>query len=290
MTSKSNGSRPDIPGRDRFGGVANSAAGAPETAGFTTAKVDGKWFLRDPDGNLFWSVGITGVGNLPATIVTDREHYFESIDPNYLGDSKGYKPGSYYHDKKVKSYALGRKNIERKYGSGAVTNYWRLAAPRLKKWGMNTCGAWSSSGVTSSGTVPFTDILHSTGSEPLKTNRKLYVLWGGIPDYFTPAFETRTLQSAKAHAKLLNSKYCIGAFVHNEISWQRDPGNTALAVLSCPPSQPAKIEMRRMLQKKYADISALNKAWRSAYSSWDGVTAQTRPAVSSARSTPPITR
>jgi hypothetical protein len=233
MTSKSNGSRPDIPGRDRFGGVANSAAGAPETAGFTTAKVDGKWFLRDPDGNLFWSVGITGVGNLPATIVTDREHYFESIDPNYLGDSKGYKPGSYYHDKKVKSYALGRKNIERKYGSGAVTNYWRLAAPRLKKWAHEYVrGAWSSSGVTVlPEPLPFTDILHSTGSEPLKTNRKLYVLWGGIPDYFTPAFETRTpFQSAKAHAKLLNSTVLHSARLSTagEFFWQRDPGNTAL--------------------------------------------------------------
>lgn len=266
---KYDGSRPDIPGRDRFGGLAGSAGGAPGTDGFTTAKVDGKWFLRDPEGNLFWSVGITCVGNFPATTVTDREHYFEQIDPNYLKDSKGYKPGTFYYGRKVKSYALGRKNIERKYGREAVTNYWIIAAPRLKKWGMNTCGAWSSSGVTSSGTVPFTDILHSTGSELLKTNRKLYVLWGGIPDYFTSAFETRTIQSAKAHAKLLNSKCCIGAFVDNEISWQRDPGHTALAVLSCPPSQPAKIEMRNMLQKQYVDISALNKAWRSAYSSWD---------------------
>ena len=264
-----NGSRPDIPGRDRFGGLAGSAGGAPETDGFTTAKVDGKWFLRDPDGNLFWSVGITCVGAFPATIVTDREHYFEQIDPAYLNDSKGFKPGTFYYDRKVKSYALGRKNIERKYGSGAVTNYWKIAAPRLTKWGMNTCGAWSSSDVTSSGTVPFTDILHSSGSEPLKTNRKLYVLWGGIPDYFTSAFETRTIQSAKTHAKLLNSQYCIGAFVDNEISWQRVPGSTALAVLSCPPSQPAKIEMRSMLQKKYADIAALNKVWRSGYSSWD---------------------
>ncbi len=264
-----NGSRPDIPGRDRFGGLAGTAGGAPATAGFTTAKVDGTWFLRDPDGNLFWSVGITGVGNLPATIVTDREHYFEQIDPAYLNDSKGYKPGTFYFGRKVKSYALGRKNIGRKYGSGAVTNYWKIAASRLKKWGMNTCGAWSSSGVTSSGTVPFTDIFQSAGSEPLETKRKLFVLWGGIPDTFTPAFETRTLQTAKAHAKLLNSKYCIGAFVDNEISWQRVPGDTALAVISCPPSQPAKIEMRNRLQEKYTDISSLNKAWKSGYSSWD---------------------
>lgn len=266
---KYDGSRPDIPGRDRFGGLAGSACGAPGTDGFTTAKVDGKWFLRDPEGNLFWSVGITCVGNFPATTVTDREHYFERIDPNYLEYAKGYKPGTFYYGRQVKSYALGRKNIERKYGSGVVTNYWKIAAPRLKKWGMNTCGAWSSSDVTSSGTVPFTDILQSSGSEPLKTNRKLYVLWGGIPDYFTAAFETRTIQAARSHAMQLNSKYCIGAFVDNEISWQRVPGNTALAVLSCPPSQPAKIEMLNMLRNKYSDIAALNKAWRSGYSSWD---------------------
>ncbi len=270
-----NGSRPGIPGRDAFGGLAGSAGGAPKTDGFTTAKVGGKWYLRDPDGNLFWSVGITGVGNFSATPVTDREYYFDTIDPKFLKNSTGFKPGTLYYGKKVKSYALGEKNIERKYGSGAAKEYWNIAAPRLKKWGMNTCGAWSSSDVTSSETVPFTDIFSSSGAEPLKTNRKLFVLWGGIPDYFTPAFETRTILAAQAHAKRLNSKYCIGAFVDNEISWQRTCGSTALAVLSCPPDQPAKIEMQKMLRSRYSSISALNKAWKSGYSSWDAFLART---------------
>lgn len=36
-----NESRPDIAERDEFGGLANSASGAPKTPGFTTAKVGG---------------------------------------------------------------------------------------------------------------------------------------------------------------------------------------------------------------------------------------------------------
>lgn len=78
------------------------------------------------------------------------------------------------------------------------------------------------------------------GAAPLKTKRKLYALWGNIPDYFAPAFETETAKRVKKSAKLLASRYCIGAFVDNEISWQRKPGVTALAVLSCPAGQPAE--------------------------------------------------
>ena len=266
---KYNASRPDIPNRDEFGGLAGSANGAPKTKGFTTDKVNGKWYLRDPDGNLFWSVGITGVGNLPITIVTDREEYFTDIDPKYLKDTTGFKPGTFYYKKKVKAYQIAKKNIELKYGKDAVKNYWKVASPRLKKWGMNTCGAWSMSSVTSSAKVPYTAMISSTGKKPLETKRKMFVLWGGIPDYFTPEFETSTIKRAKGYAKTLNSKYCIGAFVDNEISWQRTAGDTALAVLSCPPTQPAKIEIRKMLRKKYTDIATLNKAWKSSYASWE---------------------
>ncbi|MFO7937009.1 MAG: beta-galactosidase [Kiritimatiellia bacterium] len=262
-------SRPDIPGRDNFGGLAGSADEATKTEGFTTAKVNGKWYFRDPEGNLFWSVGITCVGAFQSTIVTDRENYFEKIDPEYIEDSRGFKPGTYYCGRKVKSYALGKKNIVRKYGKDGIENYWKIATVRLKKWGMNTCGSWSSRSVMRSDAVPFTYMVHSRGAEPLETKRKLYKLWRNIPDYFTPAFKTRTIKAAKSQSELLKSRYCIGGFVDNEISWQRTPCDTALAVLSCPPDQPAKIAMRKMLRKKYSEISSLNKAWKSSYADWE---------------------
>ena len=263
-----NASRPDIAGRDEFGGLAGSAGSAPKTEGFTTAKVGGKWYFRDPDGNLFWSIGVTGVGGFESTPITDREFYFEKIDPAYVVKGRGFKPGTDYYNREIKIYALGRRNAELKYGPDGVKNYWKIAAERFKKWGLNTYGAWSAYSVMASDTVPFTAYLSSAGAAPLKTKRKLYALWGNIPDYFAPAFETETAKRVKKSAKLLASRYCIGAFVDNEISWQRKPGVTALAVLSCPAGQPAKMEMQKMLREKYGSVENLNKAWKSPYSDW----------------------
>lgn len=270
-----NESRPDIAGRDEFGGLANSASGAPKTPGFTTAKVGGKWYFRDPDGNLFWSIGVTCVGAFESTPITDREFYFEKIDPAYVSKSRGFKPGTTYHNREIKTYALGRRNIELKYGKDGVANYWKIAAKRLKKWGLNTIGAWSSAAVMKSNTVPFTVYIQSAGTVPLDTKRKLFALWGNMQDYFAPTFAEKTAERVKKYSGLLNLKYCIGAFVDNEISWQRKMGVTALAVLSCPATQPAKIEMQKMLAKKYGTVAELNKVWKSNYSDWSDFLART---------------
>ncbi len=270
-----NESRPDIAGRDEFGGLANSASGAPKTPGFTTAKVGGKWYFRDPDGNLFWSIGVTCVGAFESTPITDREFYFEKIDPAYVSKSRGFKPGTTYYNREIKTYALGRRNIELKYGKDGVANYWKIASKRFKKWGLNTLGAWSASPIMKSDSIPFTVYIPSGGTIPLETKRKLYVLWGNMQDYFAPTFAEKTAENAKRYSNLLNLKCCIGAFVDNEISWQRKVGVTALAVLSCPPTQPAKIEMQKVLEKKYGTVAALNNAWKSSYSDWSDFLART---------------
>ena len=218
---------------------------------------------------------MTCVGAFESTPITDREFYFEKIDPAYVSKSRGYKPGTTYYNREIKTYALGRRNIELKYGKDGVANYWKIAAKRLKKWGLNTIGAWSSAAVMKSNTVPFTVYIQSAGTVPLDTKRKLFALWGNMQDYFAPTFAEKTAERVKKYSGLLNLKYCIGAFVDNEISWQRKMGVTALAVLSCPATQPAKIEMQKMLAKKYGTVAELNKVWKSNYSDWSDFLART---------------
>lgn len=70
-------------------------------------------------------------------------------------------------------------------------------------------------------------------------------------------------------ADLINSPYCIGAFVDNELPWQGKEGLIGRALLSCPADQPSKIAFRDILKKKYSDISALNSAWKADYKDWD---------------------
>lgn len=259
----------NIENRDRLGGLVNSLSNSQKTDGFSTCKVDGKWYLRTPEGNLFWSIGITCVGMFSVTPINDREEYFEEIDKHYLIDGRGYKPGTYYYNKPVKNYQIIRKNIVEKYGENAIENYPQIAGNRMRKWGINTCGAWSSFDVMSSSGVPFTAIASSGGTQKLKTKKKMFALWGSIADYFSPTFSKQTEINVAKIKDLLEHRNCIGAFVDNELSWQMKVGITGVSVLSCPPEQPAKIVFKNMLQNKYSDISKLNDVWKSKYQSWD---------------------
>ncbi|MEM3466370.1 MAG: hypothetical protein QW566_07875, partial [Candidatus Jordarchaeales archaeon] len=81
------------------------------TGFFHVEKIDGKFWFVDPEGNLFISKGVNHV--------------------NYLGDyapSLGYSPYN--------------RHIMEKYGS--VERWVKETIARLKGWGFNTIGAWSS--------------------------------------------------------------------------------------------------------------------------------------------------
>ena len=66
--------------RNQYGGWT---AGPKRKASgfFRVEKYQGKWWLVDPEGRLFWSHGIGGVNNRDNTPITDREHYFASLPP-----------------------------------------------------------------------------------------------------------------------------------------------------------------------------------------------------------------
>jgi hypothetical protein len=67
----------------------------------------------------------------------------------------------------------------------------------LKKWGMNTCGAWSSSDVTSSENGSVYGYFQQLRCGASQTTASSLFIWGGIPTIFTPAFETRTILAAQ---------------------------------------------------------------------------------------------
>ena len=70
-----------IPNRDEYGALENSRGDFVPTGRFCIDKVDGKWYFRAPNGNLFWAFGLNSVGNFGATIIDGREHFFDDIDP-----------------------------------------------------------------------------------------------------------------------------------------------------------------------------------------------------------------
>ena len=70
---------PRSPEWDKYGGWLKGPQ-LKATGNFRTEKVDGKWWLVDPEGRLFWSHGMGSVAlGGGSAVITDREFYFTEL-------------------------------------------------------------------------------------------------------------------------------------------------------------------------------------------------------------------
>jgi hypothetical protein len=263
--------------RDTYGGWA-AGPQLEATGFFRTAKHDGRWWLVDPEGRLFWSQGMDCVRPSSETPLTDRTNYFEKLPPR-TGEfaefyaRRGRAPVGYYKDaNRIETFNFVGANLRRKYGAD-----WReLDADRvhrrLASWGYNTIGNWSEWSVIAQRRTPYVCTL-SAWSPPIAGSRGY---WGQFPDPFHPEF-AEALRKAFAKSQAAGDKWCLGVFIHNELAWGHDT-SLAEAALQSPADQPAKQAFLGDLQKKYGDIARLNAAWGTRHASWDALrAAQTAP-------------
>ena len=128
----------------RYGGWKNGPR-FEATGHFRVQKVDGKWWMIDPDGYLFWSHGVVRVTTSTGITPLDgRKEYFEDLP------GKGTKMGRFYetYDALLKPYYTVRgiretydyssANAYRKYGEDYKNVFADLAHRRLRSWGLNT--------------------------------------------------------------------------------------------------------------------------------------------------------
>ena len=259
-----------IPAADRFGGWAQGPQLAA-TGAFRTEKVDGRWWLVDPDGHVFFSLGVNCV-NVPSwTGITGREHFFRELpardDAAFAccwGRQKDATVRGFYHDHfPFETFDFSRANLIRKYGPAS----WRsksaeLTVRRMRSWGLNTVGNWSARELSANARVPYTDAF-STRSRPIRGNNGF---WRQFPDVFAPEFRTSVEREARRTAARSGSDpWCLGWFVDNELSWGDDDAALAKDVLSSPDDQPAKIEFLRILREKGLGTNDVSRAELAAF-------------------------
>jgi hypothetical protein len=253
------------------------------TGFFYPAKVDGKWWLVDPDGALFWSYGPTGVGTGgEGSPVTGKENWFEELPSpdgpmaKYWGAGKGARFMYYEDGKEWRSYNFGSANAERKYGPN-----WREATAdslhrRLRNWGLNTMANWSDPAVYLRRKTPYVVAMGSGGPQ-----------LDHIPDVFDPAFERATNENMEKHrGNTAGDPWNIGYFVDNEWTWGSSPkaARVTHGALRAPATSASKQVYIADLKTKYTDIAALNTAWGSSYASWEAMLeTRTLPATQNAR-------
>ncbi len=261
---------------DRYGGWKN---GPQLTASgfFRTQKQDGKWWLVDPDGHLFFSTGLDCIRLPDPTGIADREQWFD----NYPGDTpefnefsteKGSATKGYYATRNPRSFWFAGANLKRKYGANWRDATADLDQARMRSWGFNTIGMWSDGALTAPAAprgTPYVTYFYTHA----RTIAGSDGFWGKFPDPFDPQFAASAAKGAAGlKAKGAGDPWCLGVFVDNELSWGEANG-LGDAALHSPKDQPAKIAFVADLRQKYGEIGTLNTAWAADYASWDALLA-----------------
>ncbi len=239
---------------------------------FYVKKIDGKWWMIDPEGYPFWSHGVVRVTPSSAvTIIDNRRDFFVDL-PKDKASTMGefyitkdeflYK---YYKSWDIKeTYDFSAANLKIKYGNNWRSTYTDMVQKRLTNWGMNTISAGSDPNIYQNINVPYCDRIELVSPKIDGVPEKLNAIRDPYHLEFTKQFRSQ-LQSRGAE---LNSKFNYGYFIDNKLVWGADY-DLSRWVLKSSSNQPAKLAFVDELKRKYQTIAALNAKWKSAYKSWN---------------------
>jgi len=256
---------------NRYGGWASGPA-LKATGFFRVEKHQGRWWLVDPEGRLFWSHGIDCVRSDDYTPIDERDEWFEN--PPWLQKTlaefllpSGHALHGHYAGRKPRCFNFAGANLKRKYGDDWRNISAAMAHRRLRSWGMNTIANWSDPAIYLMRRTPYTATIHFT-SRMLEGSQGY---WGKFRDVFDPSFAAGIRKSMAGQSDTTaGDPWCIGYFVDNEIAWG-DEVSLAVAALVSPADQPAKLAFVEDLKAKYGDIAKLNAAWGTAHESWEAL-------------------
>lgn len=218
---------------DRFGGWTGLQG--QRTGFFHTQQIDGRWWLIDPDGNVFLSIGVNAIRFEGDTIRhTSRRPYQEAV--------------------------------QAKYGS---RDAWVRASLRfLRSLGFNTIGAWSGPYTFEQG-MPYTIILNMAARSGASW------LHGSFIDVWDPKFEqTANDIASKVCARAKDSQWLIGYFTDNELHWGPDWRKRTTLLeeyLMLPAEAPGHLKAVEFLHQRYEKIADLNAAWHLNLLDWQNL-------------------
>jgi len=262
---------------DQWGGWAEGPT-LEATGFFRVEKVNGKWWLVDPDGKLFFSHGVDCVGAWgDSTPLEDREHWYADLPGPDSALAAFYGTGHsihyYYEGRTVRTFDYGAANLARKYGDDWWVRFADITHERLRSWGVNTIANWSEEGIYLQRRTPYVVSIWFGGR--MLEGSEGY--WGKFRDVFDPSFEQAIRESmAGQKDKTAGDPWCLGYFVDNEIAWGDDT-SLATAALASPADQPAKPVFIEDLKAKYTDIARLNAVGRTEHASWEALLESTTP-------------
>ncbi len=251
------------PERDVYGGLPGSGPklGLKATGFFHVEKKANRWLLVDPAGNAFFHLGLCSSNpSEDYTLVKGRESAYA-----WIPKRDGEFATAFHKDSGGNAVSFYLTNLIRKtgqpYDSETFTAH---TIERLRRWGFNSFGAFSSPADHAEQAAQFPRVAHLPLSE-----------WEGIPrlpsigETFDPFEEKNRARLEENMAKTLpahaQDPLIIGYFIVNEPIYENIPH----MVPALDGHYACKRRFVQWLTEKYQTIAAYNTAWESDAANFD---------------------
>ncbi|MDD7740308.1 MAG: beta-galactosidase [Fusicatenibacter sp.] len=251
-----------------FGGWKSKKIG-DGTGYFTRKKIDGRWYLADPEGYAFFSVGPDCVNPGVDGRVDGIEKWLDWLpgeDDSVFGQM--FQRMGWYHGNKESKrngmlFNYGAANLYRVFGEEWYEKWKKMITGQLKAYGMNTLGNWSDERILGTTGIPYvTSLPEFPGTKQ--------AIFRDFPDVLSEEYEQEAVLCAQALEQRKEDPFMIGYFLRNEPAWAF-VDNLVLAdeVLYNPAQTVCKEKLILFLKEKYENIGKLNDAYHCSLDSFD---------------------
>ena len=206
------------------------------TGRFRTEKVDGKWWLIDPDGHLFFSVGACLTGWRAETSAEQKRAKNDFFA--YLPQARDYLRWTGMRKLGGRDFVnFPGMNYQRYFGKEWSDIVSEGIHDRMRAWGLNTLGCWSDDKLQKDRKTPY--VLISSIWWQANGHRK-------FPSPFRESFQSDLEKNLRKLSWAKNDPYCLGIFMGNELEW---PDRIGPTIENLPPEHPTKKWALRELKK-----------------------------------------
>ncbi len=251
----------------QYGGWKEKKLGEA-TGYFTKCKQDGRWWLVDPLGYAFFSMGPDCV-SLGDCRVDGIEKWLDWLpdldDPVY---SKMFRKMGQRFDADERRregilFSFLQANLYRIFGDNWFESWKETITGQLRRYGMNTLGNWTDGRLLGTTGMPY---VTSLPQFPTTAEN----IFRDFPDVFSAEYQEEADKCAQALESKKDDPLMIGYFLRNEPMWAF-VDNLVLAdeVLYNPARTSCKEKLIEFLQGKYKDIEKLNQAYERSLNSFE---------------------
>jgi hypothetical protein len=241
-------------GLSRWGGW--KARRFDATGYFRTHHDGNRWWLVDPDGFAFWSMGVDCVRSRIHSYLTGIRQAYEWL-PEEDGEFSPALTRADADGTEAEFADFLRVNLIRAFGADWHEAWACIALSKLREFGFNTVANWSEWEVARAAGVPYV--------RPLSPNagfEDFPLVFRDFPDVFDASFPEACSAYARQLEETRGDPAMIGYFLMNEPNWGFAEMTPAEGVLRNYPSGPGRDALVDWLRDRYTDNADLASAWR----------------------------